>query len=82
MSKSDYRETLQTRELYLLEVETPGMYLLYAPLADCMLPVSEDDAMKLAAAMTSPENADQNVMDILDALCDVDPVCDRKGHVR
>lgn len=82
MSKSDYRERLQTRELYLLEVEAPGMYLLYAPLADCMLPVSEEDARRLADAIDAPEYAEQDVMDILDALCDVEPVSDRKGHVR
>lgn len=79
---NNFREALQSKELYILDVETPGMYLLYAPLADCMLPVSEDDAVKLAYAIGCPEDADQEVKDILDALCDVDPVCKRPGHVR
>lgn len=82
MLKNDHIETLQANELYLLDVETPGMHLLYAPLADSILPVSDEDASKLAEAMECPGNADPEVLEIANALRDVEPVCEREGHVR
>lgn len=82
MLKNDYLETLQANELYLLDAEAPGMHLLYAPLADSILPVSDEDAVKLAEAMEYPQKADPEVLEIADALRDVEPVSAREGHVR
>lgn len=82
MLKNEYIKVLQANELYLLDVEASGMHLLYSPLADSILPVSDDDAGKLAEAMKCPENAEPEVLEIVDALCNVEPVRERDGHVR
>ena len=82
MSTNNFREILQKRELYLLETEVDGKFLLYAPLADSILPVSEEDVCKLADAVVSPENADTDTLETVAALCDVEPVSMREGHVR
>ena len=82
MLKNEYIKTLQANELYLLDVEASGIHLLYSPLSDSILPVSDDDAGKLAEAMEYPEKAESEVLEIAEALCDVEPVGERDGHVR
>lgn len=82
MSLSKNKETLLASELYLLDTEVSGIHLLYAPLADCMMPVSDADVGKLALALTDLESADPEARGIAEALCDVEPVSEREGHVR
>lgn len=82
MSEQNFKEILRNRDLFLLDVEKKGMFLLYAPLADCITPVSKKDAQNLAEAIINPGHSDKATIETASTLCDVIPVALRQGHVR
>lgn len=73
---------LNSRELYLLSTANSGCKLLYAPLADALVVVSNDDIISLAEAVEHPESASDNTKEVLTELCNVVPVCERENQVR
>ena len=73
---------LQERELYLLPTRVSEWSLLYAPLADALMLVSDDDVRQLADAIECPDRATAETLEIIDGLCNVTPVWERDNHVR
>lgn len=59
-----------------------GVTLLYAPLADCVLEVTDSDVARLADVLNNPEtNADDEAREIIRELTDVIPIPARTGYV-
>lgn len=80
---SDNNEViLKSKEMYLLPVECKDYKLLYAPLADSILPVSESDVEDIANAIVHPQNVSPEINEMVNLLCEGLPVCEREGHVR
>ena len=57
---------LQERELYLLPTRVSEWSLLYAPLADALMLVSDDDVRQLADAIECPDRATAETLEIID----------------
>ena len=72
---------LQERELYLLPTRVSEWSLLYAPLADALMLVSDDDVRQLADAIECPDRATAETMEIIDGLCNVTPVCESENNL-
>lgn len=76
------KSILQDRELYLLSTKAREWRLLYAPLADALMLVSDDDVCQLADAIECPDKATAEIKEIIEELCNVPPVSERSNHVR
>lgn len=75
-------DIFNTRELYVLTTGRDEWKLLYAPLADAMMLVNDDDLDRLAAAIESPDSASDDAAEAVRELCDTTPVSERGNRVR
>ena len=76
------KNTLASRDLFILPTKNVAYNLLYAPLADSIMLLNKTDIQRLATAVSDSSNADNESIDIINSLCDVASVKDRDGHVR
>lgn len=80
MSKSK-GETLAQKSLF--EIPLNGGYaLLYAPLADSVLLLNEEEMERVKCAIATPNMADEEALSIVDALSDVVPLEKRNNQIR
>ena len=75
-------DILRKHELYLLPVAHPSNGILYAPLADSVVPVTMTQVQQLAAALKNPQMASEEMAEVIEALCNVESVEQREGIVR
>lgn len=81
MSKST-DNILNDKSLFIIPI-TGGEYsLLYAPLADSILLLDKCEVGRIKTAITSPQEADEEALSIVDTLCDVIPVTMRDNQIR
>lgn len=67
----------------LFEIPLNGGYaLLYAPLADSILLLNEEERTRVKRAIVTPDIADEEALSIVDALCDVVPIENRNNQIR
>ena len=78
----DIYEILRQKDLFLLSVDSSKYRVLYAPLADSCILVDDNDINQLAAAVACPDQADEETLEILDALTDVVPISHREGIMK
>ena len=71
---------LAEKSIYVVPLKREHL-LLYAPLADSVLLVTQQEADRIATAISSPGKADDESRTIVDTLCDVVPVKDRDGQI-
>ncbi len=66
----------------LFEISLNGGYaLLYAPLADSILLLNEEEMIRVKRAVVTPDTADEEALSIVDALCNVVPLKDRGNQI-
>lgn len=73
---------LEAQDLFILEHETDGKVLLYAPLADSCLYVNDEQIDGLVKACMDYEAADEEYRAAFNTLTDVIPVSERDSHIR
>ncbi|MBO7189929.1 MAG: radical SAM protein [Alistipes sp.] len=67
----------------LFEIPLNGGYaLLYAPLADSILLLNEEERTRVKRAIVTPDIADEEALSIVDTLCDVVPIENRNNQIR
>lgn len=67
----------------LFEIPLNGGYgLLYAPLADSILLLNDEEMARVKSAVATPDTTDEEALSIADALCDVVPLEKRNNQIR
>lgn len=80
---SDNKNTiLNSHDLYVLTTANNEWKLLYAPLADALMLVGNDDIKAIAAAIESPTMAAEELLEVVHELCETVPVLERPNQVR
>ena len=81
MYESDSK-ILTGKSLFIIPLSGCDKYLLYAPLADSILLLDKSECERIVVAVSSPKNADEEALSIVDALCDVTPVESRDEQIK
>lgn len=80
MSKSIDKILVQ-KSLFVISLNG-GYALLYAPLADSILLLNEEEVVRVKRAIVTPDAADEEALSIVDVLCDVIPLENRNNQIR
>ena len=70
------------QSLFFIPIKGKEYSLLYAPLADSILLLNQTEVERIKTAITSPQEADEEALSIVEALCDVVPVAMRDNQIR